>query len=396
MKVARMDRKLVTTAAIAAIIAGGAGLAIGRNAAPLAAADEAGEHAEAEAEEGEEGEAAAPGTVVLDEARLRTSGITLVRASEDVLGAEIIAQGTVAAAPDGLAVLTARADGTVTRIDKRLGDPVAAGDRIAVVESREAAGIAAERRAAESRARLARATYAREQRLFDAKVTARADLEAARAEAEAADTELARARTAAAASGVSADGRTIAVRSPIAGRITAAPAVLGAYVTAETELFRVANPARLQIEAAVPALDVARITPGDTARLEVGGVELAARVRSVTPALDATTRAATVVLTPGGSAGELRSGQFVRVRLRSRTTDAASGIILPADAVQTVDGRDAVFVRTPNGFKAQPVVVGARAGERIEIASGLKAGTLIAGSNAFLLKAELEKPQEEE
>jgi multidrug resistance efflux pump len=50
---------------------------------------------------------------------------------------------------------------------------------VAVMESRDAASIAAERSSASANLALARSTYAREKKLFDAKVTARQDLEGA-------------------------------------------------------------------------------------------------------------------------------------------------------------------------------------------------------------------------
>lgn len=394
-----MNRKLITTAAIAALLAGGAGLLVGRATTPTPSASA--EDAEgSEAEEGEEAGEGAEGTegdpLAIDETRLRASGIRLARATQEVLGAEIVAPATVTAGPQGAAVLTARVEGSVAAIDKRLGDPVARGERLAVVESREAGTIAAERSAATARLQLAEANYARERRLFEAKITARADLEASRAALEEARAEAVRTRAAAQAAGVSADGRTIAVRSPIAGRVTAAPATLGAYVSAEDELFRVANASTLQIEAQVPLSDARRIAPGDAARIEVAGTELAARVRGVAPALDPSTRTATVLLALGGSEGELRPGAFVRVRITPASARGTSTAVVPADAVQSVGGRDAVFVRKGERFEMRPVVLGARAGDRVAIISGLEAGETVATENAFLLKAELEKPEEEE
>ena len=59
-----------------------------------------------------------------------------------------------------------------------------------------------------------------EQRLFDAKITARQDLEAAVAAKRTAEAELQRAEAAVSAAGVTGGGRYLAVRSPIGGRIT--------------------------------------------------------------------------------------------------------------------------------------------------------------------------------
>jgi len=73
------------------------------------------------------------------------------------------------------------------------------------------------------------------------------------------------------------------------------------------------------------------------------------------------------------------------------TGGGAGGLSVPAEAVQTVDGASVVFVATPTGFRAQPVVPGRQAGDQIEIVRGLTGSERIAGANAFLLKAELGK-----
>jgi cobalt-zinc-cadmium efflux system membrane fusion protein len=69
----------------------------------------------------------------------------------------------------------------------------------------------------------------------------------------------------------------------------------------------------------------------------------------------------------------------------------ASSVTVPQDAVQTVGGRNVVFVRIVQGFRAHPVQVGTRSDGMVQVVSGLRAGTPIATRNAFLLKAEMEK-----
>ncbi|NWP24153.1 efflux RND transporter periplasmic adaptor subunit, partial [Escherichia coli] len=86
-----------------------------------------------------------------------------------------------------------------------------------------------------------RQALAREQRLFDAQITARQDLEAAQTVLAEAEAEARRTSSAAAAARVSGDGRSTGVVSPISGRVTVSNATLGAFVSAGTELFRVAN-----------------------------------------------------------------------------------------------------------------------------------------------------------
>ena len=334
--------------------------------------------------------------LVIDRTRIAVSGVQLETVGSSGLASEIVAQASVAAEPGGQAILTARAPGAVARINKRLGDPVRAGEVLALIESREAAQIAAARGAAAAKADLARKVLARERRLYEQKVSPRQDFETAQAELAAAEAEARSAAIGVSAAKVSGDGRYVMVVSPINGRITAMGANLGAFVQPEAELFRIADPSRIQVEASVTAQDAQRIAAGDPAVVEVAAGEArSAVVRAVTPSLNEQTRAATVVLDVTGGAGTLQPGQLLRVRITSRRS-ATSGIVAPEEAIQTVEGRDVVFVRTPKGFRAQPVVVGQRSAGRVQIVEGLRHGDVIAARNAFLLKAELGKGEEGE
>src|SRR3546814_2423653 len=110
------------------------------------------------------------------------------------------------------------------------------------------------------------------------------------------------------------------------------------------ELFNVANPNRIQIDAFVPSTDAQRIRPGDQARIELaGGGVIDARVRSTTPSLDPESRAATVGLTPLGTHAGLTQGQAVRVRRTPRGAPTRDRIVLPEAAVQSFAGRAVVF-----------------------------------------------------
>src|SRR3546814_16296860 len=73
---------------------------------------------------------------------------------------------------------------------------------------------------------------------------------------------------------------------------------LGSYVSAETELFRIADPSVLQAEVSLPVSEAAHIKPGAPAVIEAEGNEISARVRSVTPSADQESRTFQVVLTP--------------------------------------------------------------------------------------------------
>lgn len=334
-------------------------------------------------------------TVKLTAMAIREAGIATETISAGGLAGEIVAQATVTASPTGEAIVTARASGAVTRVLKRLGDPVRRGEALAIVESRDAAQITADRGVAAAKLTLAQRSLARERYLYDQKVSARVDLEQAQAEAAMAAAEARRAQAAAGAANVTRDGRGVVIASPIAGRVSASAVRLGAFVQPEAELFRVSDPNQIQIEAAVGPNDAARLAPGDRAVVELpDGRTVDARVRAVTPTLNGETRAATAVLDIGG--GAVQPGLAVRVRLLPRGGGSSAAIVVSEEAVQSLAGRDVVFLRTATGFTARPVTTGQRSAGRIEIASGLSAGQTIATTNAFLLKAELAKSAGEE
>ncbi|MDL2353954.1 MAG: efflux RND transporter periplasmic adaptor subunit [Pseudomonadota bacterium] len=326
---------------------------------------------------------------------LTAARIAVEPVSSGGLEAEILTAGTVVAPPNSEAVIVARASGSITRVKSQLGDTVRAGEALAQVDSLEAASMAAERNVANAKAELARKTFARETSLFSQGVTPRQEMEAAQSALAVAQSEAQRASSVASTAHVSADGKSVSVVSPIAGRITAQTATLGGYVQPQTELFRVAGAGKLQVEASLPAADIGRVTIGDKATIiAAGGTPVAATVRSVTPTVSGSTRAATVVLTPVSSVRELITGEGVQARLHVK--NGAAGMVVPEDAVQNVDGHDVLFVRTKDGFRVQPVLVGTRSRGVAQIVSGIRAGELVATRNAFLVKADMIKNAREE
>ena len=381
------DKRLLGGVAGAVLLAAVGGFSVARcTADPAAEAPSAGK--------AEETTETPTDSLAMTAEAIRKAAIGVEAVQPGGLGSEILAQGTVAATPAGEAIVTARAGGAVTQVLKRLGDPVRAGETLAIVQSRDAAQIAADRTAADARSVLAQRTLARERHLYEQKVTARADYEQAQAEAAVAAAEARRAQVAAGAANVTRDGSGAIVASPISGRVTAESVSLGAFVQPETELFRIADPSKVQIEAAVGPIDAQRLAPGDRAIIELpDGRTIDARVRAVTPGLGGETRSATAVLDVTGS---LQPGLAVRVRLLPSRGEVSDAIVISEDALQSLEGRDVVFVRTNQGFRAQKVTIGRRSAGRVEVLSGLKPGQMIATQNAFLLKAELGKGAGEE
>ena len=392
---------VVAIAVVVAVALGfGSARMIGaRTVAPVAPAQApAGAVAAGSAKDGKDAKADAPGD---GEIRIPAEYLAIARIAVETVGvgaisSEMTGAGTVTAAPGGEAVIQSRASGNVTRINRQLGDSVKAGDILARIDSLEAAAMSAERSTTGARAALARKTYAREKSLSDQGVTPRQDVDAAQAGLAVADAEARRAMMVARAANLSEDGTSIAVISPIAGKIAAQSVTLGAFVQPQTELFRVAGKGKPLVEVSVAADEVNRIGAGDRATIvPASSMPIEATVRSITPTVNSATRAATVLLTPVSDGTTLVVGEGVQIRLHLRSGQSSGSLVVPEDAVQNLDGRDVLFVRTANGCRPTRVLVGTRSRGVAQIVDGIKAGEQVATRNAFLIKADMVKAEKE-
>ncbi|WP_292074654.1 MULTISPECIES: efflux RND transporter periplasmic adaptor subunit [unclassified Brevundimonas] len=376
-----MNTRTRTAAAVAAlVVALGAGYGIAR----ITTASPAGEAAE---EDHHEEEGGAPGVVTLTLAEAQAAGIRIVSVQSGG-GGETRLAGRVEAAPDAQAAVGAALGGRIERLLVASGSVVRAGQPIAIVVSGDGAALRADADAAAAEARAASAARTRDVNLFDQGVVARQEVEASQARAAAAEAQAraTRARVAA-AGGPNASGRATIV-APISGVVTALRVGLGGVVQQGDPVATISNPNRVELVFNAPAALAATVRPGAPLTVRgADGAEYSAVVTAVAPGADAQSGSTLIRARASGVApppGSAVSGSVI-------TGGGAGGLSVPAEAVQTVDGASVVFVATPTGFRAQPVVPGRQAGDQIEIVRGLTGSERIAGANAFLLKAELGK-----
>lgn len=329
--------------------------------------------------------------VTLSARQIADAGIEVARPTVGGVAGAIELPALVQGDPQGVQVVSATIGGRLVALTRNLGQSVRQGDPLAVIESREAASLKAEVEAARARAALAQSNLRREQRLFAERVSPEQDLVAARTAATEANIALRLAQQQLGATGGGGGAlNRIAMRSPISGQVIARPAVLGQTVDANAELYRVANLSRVTIAASVSPADAGRIRPGTRVEVTAAGRRQEGRVSFVSPALDESTRLVQVIATLVNGGGTWRVGEPVTASFMLPATGDRS-IAVPSTAVQSVENRTVVFVRTPNGFRAVPVTAGRRNGDQVIISSGLTGQERIATTNSFTLKAELGK-----
>ena len=350
-------------------------------------------HSEAEGEHGEAG--GAEGAIALTPRQIIAAGIQIVRPNVTGGGGLLTLPATIEGDPQGTQVVSAAIGGRVVSLTRNLGQSIGRGQTLAIIESREAASLKAEVEAARARSALAQSNLRREQRLFAERVSPEQDLIAARTAATEASIALRLAQQQVAAAGGGGGALNhIGITSPIGGQVIARSVTLGQTVAADAELFRVANLSQVAVTVSLSPADAGLVRPGSTVAITAGGRRSTARVSFVSPILDETTRQVPVIAIVDNRAGQWRVGEPVTAAIQ--LPGAGSGTVtVPAAAVQTVENRSVVFVRTPTGFTATPVTVGQASGSSVTITSGLTGREEIAGMGSFTLKAELGKGEAE-
>ena len=87
--------------------------------------------------------------------------------------------------------------------------------------------------------------------------------------------------------------------------------------------------------------------------------------------------------------GLWRPGSAVKARITVEQQPVE--LMVPLSALQTMGGEDVVFVRVGEAYQAQPVEIGKRDGQRVEILSGLTKGDQVVVEESYLIKADIEK-----
>jgi cobalt-zinc-cadmium efflux system membrane fusion protein len=350
--------------------------------------------------------------------QVSTQKIAVGRVTGGTIYRHILVPGTITTDADRVARVPARVVGTVAEMRKRLGDTVEKGEVVAVLDSREVADAKSEYLTASVKAELEKTNFDRQQALWDKRISSeQAFLQAKAAYSEASlRQDLARQKLSAlglnaaeVAKRAKQDEETpnastlreYELRAQISGRVVERKVDVGTAVGKEgdpADLYTLADLSTVWIELAVPTVDLAEVKEG--ARVSVNrrqgdddGKRAEGKVIFVSPLLNLETRSARVVVALPNTELAWRPGTFVTAEVQV-ADDAVSARILK-QALQTVDGKRVVFVRTEDGFEKREVETGKFDDDAVEIVAGLQPGDEIAVSNTFLLKAELGKNEAE-
>jgi RND family efflux transporter MFP subunit len=289
------------------------------------------------------------------------------------------------------AVVKAKVAGDVVGLTVREGEAVRAGQKIARIDSPDLQARLVDRQGAVESARaqlaLAEKTRAMNLRLLSDKFisqnafdstessfnVARGNLQSAQAQAQLAQNAL-------------ADAEVVA---PLAGIVAKRHVQSGEKVAVEAPIVTIVDPADLEVQALVPAIDIPELAPGMPVELSVDGFgerRFTGRVDRINPSTEPGTRAIIVYVSLPNPDAALRSGMFMTGRIGL----AASAPVptLPVAAVRSEAGQSYVWT-IDHGKLARRVVMTGRRDEtngRVEITTALPAQTPVLAARFDNLK----------
>jgi RND family efflux transporter MFP subunit len=331
------------------------------------------------------------------------AGIRVEPAGTAVTTGAVRVPGTVQPNAYRQVSVTPLVGGRITRVLVELGQAVKRGQPIAEVYSPEADEARARFLSTKADTEAGEARLARTERLVALGSASQQELEQVRAEHVRHQTELRQAGARLKLLGIDAAAlgdphaqatSIVTVTAPQGGVITGRPATTGMTVEPATVLATIAELSPVWIIADVYERDFAQIATGAAATASSGayaGAEWRGRVTYIAPDVRPETRTAQVRIEVPNPDGRLKFGMFVDATIAGR---AASGVSVPASAVQTIGADAIVFVpdgAAPNAFRERRVKVGRGDGERVAITEGLTAGEPIVTRGSFELRAEAER-----
>lgn len=167
------------------------------------------------------------------------------------------------------------------------------------------------------------------------------------------------------------------VRAPMSGRVARRLVNGGERVGVDAPLLQLVDLSRLELEATVPASDVARIAPGQTVRFLVDGFgerQFEGKVERINPLAEPGSRAIKLFVAVANADASLRGGMFAQGLVTVSQSNPMP--VIPASAVFEEAGQSYVFAIEAGKLVKHALKLGLKdeASGLAEVSSGLTAG----------------------
>lgn len=165
------------------------------------------------------------------------------------------------------------------------------------------------------------------------------------------------------------------VRAPISGLVARRHIQPGEKVTFDAPLMWIVDLAQLEVQAQAAVSDIAQVTTGARAEVDVEGLAdrtFVGRVDRINPSAEPGSRTINVYVGLSNENALLKAGMFARVRLR--TLQEKQVAALPLSAIQNDAGQSVVWIVADGRLAKRGVIVGRRdeRAQLVQIVNGLE------------------------
>ena len=374
--------------------------------------------AEAAKETGEAGEEhqEIPNEVKLTPAAMAEAGIKTWTVQPTDLGHLLVLTGSVGHDENRLVQVAANVRGRVSALRVDLGTRVRKGTPVADIESVDLGKAREDFLRELSAFNVSSRAYERAKTLVQAKAISSGEFQtregeylARRTAVQAAeralrlygdsDTEIGRLRATLGAADTAAGGEAprLVLLAPFDGRVIDRKVTPGSLVEALQPLLTIADLSSLWVFLQAYEKDLPLLREGLPVVIRTEAYPqdtFSGRVDFIGSVMDTATRTVKVRATVKNGDEKLRPGMFVKAQVNVARPQGETREVLavPQSALQTLEGRTVVFVKTgPGVFTRRLVETGHTFDGNVEILSGVKAGEEIVSDGSFVLKSEFAK-----
>lgn len=184
---------------------------------------------------------------------------------------------------------------------------------------------------------------------------------------------------------------TYSVAAPISGVVLSRQVQVGAMAGEGQVLFEIGDLSQLWVDLHIFGADTQHITAGVpvTVTRMTDGVSQVTTLERVLPGTATASQSTVARASVDNRDGLWRPGAAVRARIVVASTPA--DMVVPLSALQTLDGKDVVFVREGDTYTARPVTLGARDAQQVAVSAGLRAGEQVVVQQSYTVKADIGK-----
>ncbi|MEX2015707.1 MAG: efflux RND transporter periplasmic adaptor subunit [Candidatus Hydrogenedentales bacterium] len=349
------------------------------------------------------------GVVHIDPARLATLNLTTAVVHRGTVTTTIALPAEVQFDPDRVAHIVPRVAGIVREVHAGIGDVVAEGELLAVLDSRELAEAKSTYLASLAMRDLAQATYQREARLYEQEISSEQDYLEAKQAYEETGIKVRTAQQSLHALGLSV--ATInqlgneaesaltryEIRAPFGATVVERHITQGETIGLDDQVYFLAQLDPVWVMGRASERDIRKIEVAQQALIHLDalpGEEFEGRVDYVGSMLDPQSRTAEVRVVLPNPKQDLRAGMFGRMTIFLEEHEHAEAMLVPLDAMQRTETGDVVYrIRAEGEYEVVAVEVLHASEDFAEVQGALAEGDVVAAGDTFVLKSEAGKEE---